>query len=141
MGSFSYPPGGPPADLLVEGTGSTIEEAVANVALAMFNAITPIEGIRERETFTTEAHGDDAKNLLFNILDELLYLNDTEGLVARSMTVDFDVENLVAKAVCRGERFSASTHEVGIAVKAVTYHMMSFERNQDKWKVRVVFDT
>jgi SHS2 domain-containing protein len=52
-----------------------------------------------------------------------------------------DEKNLKAKAKGRGERFSAETHEVGIAVKAVTYHMMSVENQGGEWVVRVVFDT
>ena len=141
MAGFSYPPGGPPADLLVEGTGKTLGEAVANVALGMLNVITPLEGIAEKETFTVEVEGMDLQSLVFNVLDEFLYLNDSEGLTAHSLQVDMDTKSLKVRAEGRGERFSAATHEVGIAVKAVTYHMMSFEKKEDMWIVRVVFDT
>ena len=141
MSGYSYPPGGPPADLLVEGSGRTLGEAVANVALGMLNAITPLEGIREKESYTAEATGTDLQSLIFNILDELLYLNDFEGLTAKRLTVEIDEKNLRARAEGKGEHFSATTHEVGIAVKAVTYHMMSVENRGGEWIVRVVFDT
>lgn len=141
MHGYSYPPGGPPADLLVEGTGRTLGEAVANVALGMLNSITPLEGIAERETYTAEVEGTDTQSLIFNILDELLFLNDSEGLTARSLTIDIDEANNKAKATGRGERFSAATHRVGIAVKAVTYHMMKVEKTSEGYTVRVVFDT
>jgi SHS2 domain-containing protein len=141
MSGYSYPPGGPPADLLVEGTGATLGEAVANVALGMLNAITPLDGIAERETIRAEAEGTDLKNLIFNLLDEILYMNDSEGLTPRSLEVEIDEKNLRAKATGRGERFSRDTHSVGIAVKAVTYHMMEVERTSEGYKVRVVFDT
>lgn len=141
MSGYSYPPGGPPADLLVEGRGKTLGQAVANVALGMLNAITPLEGIKEKETYTAEVNGTDLQSLILAILDELLYLNDSEGLTAKRLTVEIDEKNLKARAEGRGERFSAATHEVGIAVKAVTYHMMSVENRGDEWIVRVVFDT
>ena len=141
MSGYSYPPGGPPADLLVEGRGTTLSKAVANVGLGMLNAITPLEGIKEKETYTAEATGTDLQSLIFNILDELLYLNDSEGLTAKRLTIEIDEKNLKAKADGEGERFSAATHEVGIAVKAVTYHMMSIENRGGIWVVRVVFDT
>ena len=141
MAEFSYPSGGPPADLLVEGRGKTLGEAVASVALGMLNAITPLEGIKEKEVYTAEATGIDLQSLIFNILDEILYLNDYEGLTAKRLTVEIDDKNFKARAEGRGERFSAATHEVGIAVKAVTYHMMSVERNDGGWIVQVVFDT
>ncbi len=141
MSGYSYPPGGPPADLLVEGRGKTLGEAVANVALGMLNSITPLEGIREKETYTAEANGMDLQSLIVNILDELLFLNDSEGLTAKRLTIDVDENNLTAKAEARGERFSAATHEVGIAVKAVTYHMMKIEKITEGYRVQVVFDT
>jgi SHS2 domain-containing protein len=141
MPGYSYPPGGPPADLLVEGTGHTLEEAIANVALGMLNSITPLEGIAERETYNSEVVGTDVQSLIFNILDELLFLNETEGLTAKSLTINIDEANLKAKLIGRGDRFSAATHQVGIAVKAVTYHMMKVEETPEGYRVRVVFDT
>ena len=141
MTGYSYPPGGPPADLLVEGRGKTLGEAVANVALGMLNMITPLEGISEKETYRAEVEGSDLQSLIFNLLDEVLFLNDSDGLTAKSLTVDIDEANLKARAVARGERFSAATHQVGIAVKAVTYHMMKIEKIPEGYSVRMVFDT
>ena len=141
MTGFTYPEGGPLADLLVEATGSTLGEAIANMALGMFNAMTPIDGIAEEEEFTLEAEGMDMESLLFNLMDEFLYLNDVEFLVPRRIEISVDPENFTAEARCVGERFSRETHEVGIAVKAVTYHMMKIEKEADGWRVRMVFDT
>jgi SHS2 domain-containing protein len=139
--SYSYPEGGPVADLLVEATGETLGEAFANLALGMFNAMTPIEEIAEEEEFSVEAEGEDLESLLFNFMDELLYLNDVEFLVPRKICVSVDEKRLHVKAWCVGDRFSRDTHETGIAVKAVTYHMMEIKRVDDGYRVRVVFDT
>jgi SHS2 domain-containing protein len=138
---FTYPEGGPSADLLVEATGKSLEEAFANLALGMFNAMTPIEEVKPRESFTVEADGIDLESLLFNLMDEFLYLNDTEYLVPCKIQIDLDSENFHVLAQCLGERFSRETHKVGVAVKAVTYHMMRIEKITDGWSVRTVFDT
>ena len=139
--TFTYPEGGPAADLLVEATGATLGEAFANVALGMFNAITPLDGISEEEKFSVEADGDDLDSLLFNLIDEFLYLNDVEYLVPRRIEMTVDERRFHAEALCAGERFSRDTHETGIAVKAATYHMMSIGRESGGWRVRMVFDT
>jgi len=139
--SFTYPEGGPAADLLVEASGSTLGEAFANLALGMFNTVTPLDGVAEEEEFTVEAEGDDLESLLFNLMDEFLYLNDVEGLVPRRIEMTVDERRFHAEALCVGERFSRETHEAGIAVKAVTYHMMSIAREGGGWRVRMVFDT
>jgi len=139
--TYTYPEGGPAADLLVEATGTNLGEAFANVALGMFNAMTPLGGVAEKEEFVVEAQGDDMESLLFNLMDEFLYLNDVEFLVPRRIEMTVDERRFHAEALCFGERFSRDTHETGIAVKAVTYHMMSIVREGGGWRVRTVFDT
>ena len=139
--SYSYPDGGPTADLLIDATAPTLGEAFAQIAYAMFNIITPLEGIAEKEEFTLEATGNDLESLLFNIMDEFLYINDVEFLVPKKIALTVDIDEIKAVAMCVGERFSQETHETGIAVKAVTYHMMEIRENPDGWYVRMVFDT
>jgi SHS2 domain-containing protein len=107
----------------------------------MFNAMTPILGIAEKEEFTVEAQGDDMESLLFNLMDEFLYLNDVEYLVPRRIEVAVDDDGFRAEARCVGEKFSRDTHETGIAVKAATYHMMDIRREEGGYRVRMVFDT
>lgn len=139
--SYSYPDEGPTADLLIDATAPTLGEAFAQIAYGMFNIITPLEGIEEKEEFTLEAEGTDLQNLLFNIMDEFLYINDVEFLVPKKINMVVDQKNLRVVAKCVGERFSQETHETGIAVKAVTYHMMEIKKTQEGWYVRKVFDT
>ncbi len=139
--SYSYPEGGPTADLLIEATAVTLGEAFAQIAYGMFSIITPLEGIAEKEEFTLKASGTDLKSLLFNIMDEFLFINDVEFLVPRKIELEVDLDQIKATAKCVGERFSQDTHETGIAVKAVTYHMMEVNETKDGWYVRMVFDT
>jgi SHS2 domain-containing protein len=141
MTSYTYLEGGPTADLYIEATGGTLEEAFTNIAYAMFNVITPLEGISEKEKYIIEATGKDLESLLFNLMDEFLYINDIEFLVPKRIELKINLERLHAIAECYGERFSAKTHEVGIAVKAVTFHLMEIKEQKNGWIVRMVFDT
>jgi len=63
---FSYAEDGPTADLTVDTWGETLEEVFRQSAIALFNAITPIEGIRQNETREFEVEGHDLGALLFN---------------------------------------------------------------------------
>lgn len=139
--SFTYPEGGPTADLLIEATGKTLGEAFANIALGMFNVITPIGEIAEEQEFEVVAEGRDLDSLLFNLMDEFLFIHDTEHLVPHYIDIQVDMKNLRAFAKCAGEKFSRETHEVGISVKAVTYHKMRIVETDGQWFVRIVFDT
>jgi SHS2 domain-containing protein len=74
-------------------------------------------------------------------MDEFLFINDVEFLVPKKIEIEIDFDKIKATAKCVGERFSQNTHETGIAVKAVTYHMMKINEREDGWYVRMVFDT
>jgi SHS2 domain-containing protein len=139
--SYSYPEGGPTADLLVEARGKTLGDVFAQITLGMFNMMTPLDGILEKEEFILDAEGTDLESLLFNLMDEFLFINDVEFLVPKTVHVMVDPENLSAVAVSKGERFSNTTHEVGIQIKAVTYHMMEIKETTEGWYARTVFDT
>jgi SHS2 domain-containing protein len=139
--SYSYPERGPTADLLIEAEGETLEEVFSNIVFGMFNVITPLEGISENEEFGFEVEGNDLESLLFNLMDEFLYINDVDFLVPKTIKLEIDKVNFKIVARCVGERFSAATHEVGIAVKAVTYHLMEIKKQPCGWFVQIVFDT
>jgi len=141
MRRFNYSEVGPTADLTVEAVGDTLNEAFENVGKAMFNAMTPIEGIEERISRRFEVSGCDLGSLLFNFLDELLYIHETELLIFSSFEIDLNMENNSLKAECKGEKFNLQRHEQGIAIKAVTFHNMTIEEEESGWAVRVVLDT
>jgi SHS2 domain-containing protein len=138
---FKYLEEGPTADLMVECWGETLSEAFGNAALAMFNAMTPLEGVEKSVTREFEVDGDDLGALLFNFLDELLYLHDVDLLAFSSFTIEVDEDALKLKAVASGEPFDVDRHVQGIAIKAVTFHQMSIEWDGDIWKITVVLDT
>ncbi|HUS78104.1 MAG TPA: archease [Patescibacteria group bacterium] len=138
---YRYAEDGPTADLTVETWGSTIEEAFANVAKAAFNAMTPIEGIEGEVSRAFEIEGDDLGLLLFNFIDELLYIHEVELLVFSRFELEIDREEFRLRAVCTGEPFDLERHPQGIAIKAVTFHEMSIEEGPERWSIRIVLDT
>lgn len=138
---YSYAEDGPTADLTVDTWGETLEEAFAQAGFALFNAITPIEGIEKAETREFEVEGDDLGSLLFNFLDELLYLHEVDLIVFSDFDLEIDRERFRLKAVCHGESFDLARHPQGIAIKAVTFHLMNFQQSDEGWNLRVVLDT
>ncbi|MBQ03788.1 archease [Candidatus Bathyarchaeota archaeon] len=138
---FSYAEDGPTADLTVDAWGGTLDDVFQQSAIALFNAITPIEGISRNETREFEVEGHDLEALLFNFLDELLYLQEIDLIVFSGFDLEIDQERFTLKAVCHGESFDLTRHTQGIAIKAVTFHMMKIEQTDEGWNLRVVLDT
>ena len=138
---YRYSEKGPTADLMVEAWGDTLEEAFGSVAKAMFNSMTPIENIMQGESRPFEVEGDDIEALLFNFLDELLYIHEVELIVFSGFELVIDQDQNRLNAVCKGEHFDLGRHEQGIAIKAVTFHKMLIEKVESGWEIRVVLDT
>ncbi len=138
---YRYAEDGPTADLTVDTWGESLEDVFRQSAIALFNAITPLEGINQNETREFEVDGHDLGALLFNFLDELLYLQEVDLIVFSGFDLEIDRESITLKAVCHGELFDLSKHTQGIAIKAVTFHQMKFEETDEGWKLRVVLDT
>ena len=99
------------------------------------------QGIEKTEIITFTVEGDDLGSLLFNFLDELLYHHEVELLVFSGFDIELDPLNYKLKAVCHGERFDLEKHSQGIAIKAVTFHNMRIEKEDNAWTILVVLDT
>jgi SHS2 domain-containing protein len=122
---FSYAEDGPTADLTVDTWGETLEEVFSQAAIALFNAITPIEGVEKVESREFQVEGDDLGALLFNFLDELLYIHEVDLVVFSAFDLEIDREQIRLKAVCHGESFDIDRHSQGIAIKAGTLGLSS----------------
>lgn len=140
MKRFEYLENEAIGDLAVRSYGSDLEEAFANMALGMFNAMTPVEGINRKVEREFSVSGDDLGELLYNFLEEFLYISDVENLVFSDIHVKFAQEQRGLKAICLGEQLDVRSHQIGIEIKAVTYHLMTILKSENEWVITVVFD-
>ena len=130
------------ADLKFRATGKSFEEALAESAKALFEAIagkSEIDAKTERE-FTVTIHLKEI--LVHDFLTELIFLFSTEHMLFS----EFDLElkealgyKLTAKV--KGEEYDEKKHKLLKEVKAVTYHDMKVEETADGWVIEVICDT
>jgi len=117
------------ADIKFQAYGATLSEAFENSALAMFNAM--YKGrIKRRIKKKIAVKGKDNESLLYNFLEELLYLLDTKGLFLSSVKVKIDEKNKKLEAEVIGD--NAENYEIGLDVKAVTYNEMFVKKEKGK---------
>jgi len=76
------------ADVKIEAIGDTLAEAFSSAGRATFAFMTDIEALGDEESVGFTVTGEDREALLYEFLDHLLYLRDTEGL----LFCRFDVE-------------------------------------------------
>ncbi len=117
--------------------GKTLPEAFANAAYGMFSIIIDLRKVRQVETRIVEVKEADAESLLFEWLNSLLYYFDAEMLLLKRFDiVEFSGRKI--RAVCYGEKYDPSRHEIKIGIKSATYHMLNVDK--EKNRVQVIFD-
>jgi SHS2 domain-containing protein len=131
------------ADIAFEAAGRDLPELFSDAADATTNVmIDNIEAIRPRQTRQIEVSNDKLDMLLFDLLQELIFLKDAERLLLRIREVQIDDrdEMYLLKATAEGETLDVERHHQRADVKAVTLHDFSVERTDGGWKARVLLD-
>ncbi|MEM4679195.1 MAG: archease, partial [Candidatus Jordarchaeales archaeon] len=69
------------ADVKIEAEGKTLEEAFEEAARGLYELMTDISKVTPVVEKKIEVEGSDLENLLYNWLEEFIYLTDSERLV------------------------------------------------------------
>ena len=131
------------ADIAFEATGRDLPELFRDAADATLNVmIDNIDAIQPVETRQIELSNDKLDMLLFDFLQDLIFLKDAERLLLRVREVQIAQrdENHFVKATAEGEPVDAERHHERADVKAVTLHEFSVEQIAGGWKARVLLD-
>jgi SHS2 domain-containing protein len=125
------------ADVGLIAYGQSLSEAFANAAYGLFSIIAELKTVKEIESRQLELSEEDSEALLFEWLNRLIYLFDVEMLILKRFDIrDFDGHGL--KAICYGEKYDPSHHQLKTGVKSATYHMLKVDKGKNQ--VRVIFD-
>jgi len=125
------------ADIGLIAYGQSLSEAFANAAYGLFSIIAELKTVKEIESRQLELNEEALEALLFEWLNRLIYLFDVEMLLLKRFDIrDFDGRGL--KAICYGEKYDPSRHQLKTGVKSATYHMLKIDRGKNQ--VRVIFD-
>ena len=127
------------ADICVRVYGKSFDELLRNAARAMMELITDREKVNPSQETEIKAQGETKEELLVHWLGEILFLHQVRKMVFQ----DFDV-NLISETELEGkasgENIDMERHEIGLDIKAVTYHDLKIEPLDDRLKVDIVFD-
>jgi len=131
------------ADAEFRAWGQDLPEVFAAAAEATINVmLRDLDGLEARECRRIELENADADMLLFDLLQELIYYKDAEGLLLRVPQVRISRADggyrLTATAV--GEAIDPQRHDLGVDVKAVTLHRYRLEQSDDGWSVYAILD-
>jgi len=125
------------ADIKFKAYGKNINEVYKNSALAMIKTmfqgkIKPVKRVK----FTIE--GKDLENLMYEFLEEFLFLFDSKNFIPSSVKVNISKDNKTLKAELSGD--SSKKYPIDLHVKAITYNDMFVKKIKNTWTSQVVLD-
>ena len=126
------------ADIGFYAYGDNLNTAFENAGLAIFNIISDTNDVDAKIEKSFEISSEDEISLLYDYLEELLFLHEVEFMLFSDFHVEIDDE-LNLKATVWGEHMDWNKHERKTEIKAITFHMMDVEVKETV-KLRAIVD-
>ena len=130
------------ADVLFEAEGKDLDELFEACGLATEETQVDLKDVEEKIKKEISLEKDNIEMLLFDFLQELIFLKDAELLLFSSIKVSITEKNKKyrLKAVLKGEKLDQKKHELKVDVKAVTLHRFEVGKVGKGWFARVILD-
>lgn len=131
------------ADVGLEGTGETIEEAFESGVQGLLDLMVDTETIRPADSISVSAEATEPAALFVALLNAVLAERDISGWFFRGFRIDSLAEedgHWRVEGTLWGEPVDMSRHSIGNEVKAATYSGLRFIDQLHSKSVRCVLD-
>jgi len=127
------------ADVKILAEGKSIEEAFSNSVFALKETICGKIKIKPKTFRKFSVKGDDFESLLYNFLEEFLFLLDAKSfLLSKIEKLKIDEKSFKISAEVSGDK--AKNYKFSNPVKAITYNDMFVGRKGKSFICRFVLD-
>ncbi len=127
------------ADVCFDVEAKTLENLFKDAALAIEEVMVDLKSVKKKIKKEITLENTTLEKILFDFLEELIYLKDAEQFLAS----DFEVKNtgkFKLKVLAKGEKINKKTMKLRTDVKAVTLHQFIIKQEKGKWFSRVILD-
>lgn len=125
------------SDVLFEAYGKSLKEVFENAALALSSVMCQLDKVKPKKAEEFEMKGEDLESTMFNWLQGIVAIVDTEQMFFSKFEVEEVDEHHVKAKLC-GEPIRPEIGET--VVKAVTYYKYKLEKTKEGYKVTVSLD-
>jgi len=125
------------ADIGVIGRGASVEEALAQAAVAMFAIMAELQAVQPTIEVEVDFDEDDVEFALVRWLNALLAQARERGIVLCRFELHRDGDHW--RGLARGEPWRES-HARGTEVKGATLTALSVRQDENGWQARCVVD-
>jgi len=128
------------ADVAFEATGKDLNELFQSAAQAVIESLANPKTVKAVIVKKIKKKEKTVDKLLFEFLEEIVYLKDKDAIVFTDVKVNVDEKKMEVTAMLTGDAIKPEEQELHQDVKAVTMHYYLVEKKKDKWKTVVVLD-
>ena len=125
------------ADVKLKAYGKTIEEAFCNSAYALKEKIIGKKIVLKKIKKEIKVAGKDNEKLLYNFLEEFLYLLDAKDFIFSKIN-KINIAGNKLTAEISGDK--ASSYKFSNSVKAITYNEIFVKKDKNNFICQVVLD-
>jgi SHS2 domain-containing protein len=132
------------ADMAFEAVADSPDELIRAVTNAMIQSLADPATVGRTWVHWVDRDASDLPSLLFDWLEELVYLKDAHGVVFHDAVLTLDRES--GGSACRlhgrvyGEPVNPARQGLRSDVKGVTKHLYEVTQSDNGWKAKVVLD-
>lgn len=131
------------ADMGLEAENKTLEGLFQEAAAGLFGLMVNLDEVRARKSRNMNLKADNAENLLYRWLSELVSLRDLHNELYgdfAELVINGDNSELELEATVKGEKINPEIHELGTEVKGITYQGFELAKENENWRCRFVVD-
>ena len=128
------------ADVAFEATGKDLTELFQSAAQAVIESLANPKTVKTVIVKEIKLKEKDVEKLLFNFLEEIVYLKDKDAIVFNDVKVKVDEKKMEVTAMLTGDTVKPDEQELHQDVKAVTMHYWLVEKKNGTWQATVVLD-
>lgn len=140
------------ADVQIHSWGANTKEAFGAAVVGMFGYMVELSEITDDLQMDISVSGHNKETLLFNFMQECLYIFLTESYAMKEIVItaiteahqhdeNFDTDKFKLTATAKGGLFDATKHSQGTEIKAVTYsNLQVVEKEQGRVETYVIVD-
>lgn len=119
--------------------GESLEKAFENAGKAVFEIMTDIDDLKAVETISFNMESENLDALLFDFVDELIYISQAEGLLLCAFDIGIEPVTAGYRLTCKAEGQEIGDEMRLQEIKAPTYSDILVEQ-ENEWVLRMFVD-
>ncbi len=130
------------ADIGIKVTSTELNTLFEDSVLSICNLMTDLKTFNADLEKTENFEDKSVEMLLYQVLEEVVYLKDAELFFVKSnkVRVSPDNDHFIATVTFVGGRFDPSIHEIGNDIKAITLHDFYVKNTKDGFEAHFIID-